>query len=73
MRLEIIILVILGTILMGSTVAESALAQVSSGDSPFERKFGDVKFLDAYFGTDKEKIEVNPGDKNVPFTIVIAN
>ena len=28
------------------------------GDSPFERDFGDVKFLDAYFGTIDEKIEV---------------
>ena len=52
---------------------ENANAQVSSGDSPFERKFGDVKYLDAYFGTADEKLEVNPGDKNVPFTIVIAN
>lgn len=41
--------------------------------SPFERKFGDVKFLDAYFGTQDNKIEVEPGDKNVPFTIIFAN
>jgi len=52
---------------------ENATAQVSSGDSPFERKFGDVKYLDAFFGTADEKLEVNPGDKNVPFTIVMAN
>ena len=32
-----------------------------------------VKFLDAYFGDSSEKIEVGPGDKNVPFTIVFAN
>lgn len=43
------------------------------GDSPFERDFGDVKFLDAYFGTLNEKIEVEPGDSNVPFTVVFAN
>ena len=43
------------------------------GDSPFEREFGDVKFLDAYFGTSDEKVEVGPGDKNVPFTVVLAN
>ena len=43
------------------------------GDSPFERKFGDIKFLDAYFGTADEKIEVSPGDENVPFTVVMAN
>jgi len=50
-----------------------AYAQVSSGGSPFERNFGDVKFLDAYFGTIDEKIEVDSGDKNVPFTVIFAN
>jgi len=48
-------------------------AQVGAGDSPFERKFGDVKFLDAYFGIADEKMEVEPGDRNVPFTVVFAN
>ncbi len=43
------------------------------GDSPFERDFGDVKFLDAYFGTLDSKIEVEPGDSNVPLTAVFAN
>ena len=32
-----------------------------------------IKFLDAYFGTSAGKIEVAPGDKNVPFTISMAN
>ncbi|MEJ2259549.1 MAG: hypothetical protein P8X78_03405, partial [Nitrosopumilaceae archaeon] len=32
-----------------------------------------VKFLDAYFGTLDEKIEAEPGDDNVPFTVVFAN
>lgn len=41
--------------------------------SPFASEFGEVKFLDAYFGTSDEKIEVGPGDKNVPFTVVLAN
>lgn len=50
-----------------------AYAQLGAGDSPFERNFGDVKFLDAYFGTLNSKIEVTPGDKNVPFTVVFAN
>ena len=39
----------------------NSYAQISSGgfgDSPFERDFGDVKFLDAYFGTIGEKIEI---------------
>ena len=51
-------------------------AQITSGgfgSSPFERDFGDVKFLDAYFGTLNSKIEVEPGDSNVPFTVVFAN
>jgi len=50
-----------------------AHAQTSSSDSPFERTFADVKFLDAYFGIEKEKIEVDQGDKNIPFTVVMAN
>jgi len=51
-------------------------AQITSGgfgQSPFEREFGDVKFLDAYFGTLNKKIEVEGGDSNVPFTVVFAN
>lgn len=43
------------------------------GDSAFERDFGDVKLLDAYFGTLDNKIEVESGDNNVPFTIEFAN
>ena len=44
-----------------------------SAGSPFEREFSDVKFLDAYFGTIDEKIEIEPGDQNIPFTIIFAN
>ena len=50
-----------------------AYAQTTTSDSPFERTFADVKFLDAYFGIEKEKIEVDQGDKNIPFTVVMAN
>jgi len=32
-----------------------------------------VKFLDAYFGTEGSKIEVAPGDKNVPFSVIMSN
>jgi len=32
-----------------------------------------VKFLDAYFGTEENKIEVAPGDKNVPFSVIMSN
>jgi hypothetical protein len=57
-------------------IFEHSYAQIKSGgfgDSPFERDFGDVKFLDAYFGTINKKIEVDSGDSNVPFTVVFAN
>lgn len=57
-------------------VFDNSFAQITSGgfgQSPFERDFGDVKFLDAYFGTINEKIEVEAGDQNVPFTVVLAN
>lgn len=50
-----------------------AHAQTSGSDSPYERTFVDIKFLDAYFGTAEEKIEVDQGYKNVPFTVVMAN
>ena len=57
-------------------IFNNSYAQITSGgfgQSPFERDFGDVKFLDAYFGTLNKKIEVEGGDSNVPFTIVFAN
>lgn len=67
-------LVVLFSILLISQLAlVNVYAQVGTGESPFERKFGDVKFLDAYFGLGDEKIEVSPGDRNVPFTVVAAN
>lgn len=67
---------ILASLLITYTLFDNSFAQISSGgfgDSPFERDFGDVKFLDAYFGTYNNKIEIEPGDKNVPFTVVFAN
>jgi hypothetical protein len=57
-------------------VFDNSYAQITSGgfgNSPFERDYGDVKFLDAYFGTIDEKFEIDAGDKNVPFTVVMAN
>lgn len=57
-------------------IFDNSYAQITSGgfgQSPFERDFGDVKFLDAYFGTIDNKIEVESGDSNVPFTVVFAN
>jgi len=71
MKLQLILIL---TIILaaGPIVYENAYAQAGS-ESPFERKFGDVKFLDAFFGIPDKKLEVNPGDRNVPFTIVVAN
>lgn len=62
---------IIAVILLSQISVLSAFAQ--SADSPFERGFGDVKFLDAYFGTEDVKMEIEPGDKNVPFTVILAN
>lgn len=67
------LIVTIALFLIGQFTGSAAFGQVSSGDSPFERNFGDVKFLDAYFGRLNEKIEVKPGDKNVPFTVEFAN
>lgn len=53
-----------------AAAAPEAGAQVLS---PFERQFSAVKYLDAYFGLPAAKMEVRPGDANVPFTVAIAN
>jgi len=70
------LLLLLFVIGVSPIIFENSYAQITSGgfgNSPFERDFGDVKFLDAYFGTINEKIEVEAGDSNVPFTVVFAN
>ena len=70
------ILFSMAVLLMTPFVIDNSFAQISSGgfgNSPFERDFGDVKFLDAYFGTLNQKVEIEPGDSNVPFTVVFAN
>ncbi|MDH3676811.1 MAG: hypothetical protein OEQ12_00725 [Nitrosopumilus sp.] len=70
------ILFSMAVLLLTPFIIDNSFAQISSGgfgDSPFERDFGDVKFLDAYFGTLNQKIEVEPGDSNAPFTVVLAN
>jgi len=63
-------------LLLTPLMIHDTFAQITSGgfgQSPFERDFGDVKFLDAYFGTLDNKIEIEAGDSNVPFTVVFAN
>jgi len=70
------LLLSLSIIVLLPFIFDNSFAQITSGgfgDSPFERDFGDVKFLDAYFGTLNQKIEVDAGDSNVPFTVVFAN
>ena len=70
------ILFSMAVLLMTPFVIDNSFAQISSGgfgNSPFERDFGDVKYLDAYFGTLNQKIEIEPGDAFVPFTVVFAN
>lgn len=60
--------VVLLTALMPAVAAAQGFEK-----SPFERDFGDIKYLDSYFGIGDSKAEVSPGDLNVPFTIVLAN
>ena len=70
------VLILMTILLITPLIIENSFAQISSGgfgQSPFERDFHDIKFLDAYFGTIDQKIEVEPGDLNVPFTVVLAN
>lgn len=71
--MKFVIVAILLLIFVAQLAVPSAWAQLGKGDSPFEREYQDVKFLDAYFGTFEQKLEVAPGDKNVPFTVVFAN
>ena len=70
------VLIPLTIILLIPFAIDNSFAQISSGgfgQSPFERDFHDIKFLDAYFGTVDQKIEAEPGDSNVPFTVILAN
>lgn len=67
--MRILVLFLLAVVLT-TQMSSGADAQVGS---PFERNFSDIKFLNAYFGHQGNKIEVSPGDKNVPFTVVFAN
>src|SRR5690349_9147633 len=66
------IIFLLGQIIIPS-YAQSAPEHIAPGVSTFEHGFTDIKFLDAYFGTSSGKIEVQPGDKNLPFTLVFSN
>ncbi|MGQ0795378.1 MAG: COG1361 S-layer family protein [Nitrosopumilaceae archaeon] len=65
------LLALLGLFLIGQLFG-AAYAQTTTSNSPFAREFGEIKFLNAYFGNFRDKMEVEPGDMNVPFTIVMS-
>ena len=60
-------------LLGGISVSAAYGATVGPPQGVLSDTISGVKFLDAYFGDSSEKLEVGPGDKNVPFTIVFAN
>jgi len=64
-------ILLLGQIIIPSYAVSSEI--LTPPVSPFTHNFTDIKFLDAYFGTSSGKIEVQPGDKNVPLTIVFSS
>ena len=70
------VIVFLGFLMVTSLTPLSFGERLGPADAPLGvlRDFViSVKFLDAYFGTEGNKIEVAPGDKNVPFTVVMSN
>jgi len=60
-------------LLGGISVSAAYGATVGVPQGVLSDTISGVKFLDAYFGDSSEKIEVGPGDKNIPLTIVFAN
>ena len=66
-------MLLIAALVVPSVLGYSYAQSLPVGESPFDRSYGDVKFLDAYFGTEDQKIEVEPGDSNVPLTVVLAN
>ena len=70
MILKILVLMVLVSSVLG---IQTTMAQLPTGESPFERTYTGIKILDAYFGTTEEKMEIEPGDFNAPFTVVLAN
>ena len=61
-------------ILLVGAFASDAAGQIDTQPQGiFNNKITGIKFLDAYFGTSTTKMEVGPGDKNVPLTVTFAN
>ncbi|NMI83802.1 MAG: hypothetical protein EX286_04110 [Candidatus Nitrosopelagicus brevis] len=70
------VIVFLGFLMVSSLTPLSFGERLGPADAPLGvlRDFViSIKFLDAYFGTEGNKIEVAPGDKNVPFTVIMSN
>ena len=60
-------------LLVAAFVSDAAGQFETQPQGIFNNKITGIKFLDAYFGTSTTKMEVGPGDKNVPLTVVFAN
>ena len=60
-------------LLVGAFASDAAGQIETQPQGIFNNKITGIKFLDAYFGTSTTKMEVGPGDKNVPLTVVFAN
>ena len=60
-------------LLIGAFVSDAAGQIETQPQGIFNNKITGIKFLDAYFGTSTTKMEVGPGDKNVPLTVTFAN
>jgi hypothetical protein len=60
-------------LLVGAFVSDAVGQIETQPQGVFNNKITGIKFLDAYFGTSTTKMEVGPGDKNVPLTVVFAN
>ena len=60
-------------LLVGAFASDAAGQIETQPQGVFNNKITGIKFLDAYFGTSTTKMEVGPGDKNVPLTVTFAN
>ena len=59
--------------LVGAFVSDAYAENIGAPQGLINTSVTGIKFLDAYFGTSTTKMEVGPGDKNVPLTISMAN
>ena len=69
-------LVLIGLVVFGGLIFSDAYGAAGQQGAPvgvIREQITSIKFLDAYFGTEDEKIEVGPGDTNMPFTVILAN